>query len=396
MPKHSIHHTSRATAALLVLSLMEPALSAERSKHPQDHDRAMIEETLNDYIIGTSFSEPGRIREAFNPEAVLLLDREDQPIWQVPVETYAAWFERRERGEPTGRIGNILQIDVDGDIATAKAEILVPAREIRYVDLFLLKRLDDGWQIISKTADSAPSEKTGQRVLFIVSAARYHGDTDIPAGVSFSETYKAYQVFEDAGYTVDIVSPEGGPVPLAYINMSDPAQMSYIYDTDFMEKLGHTKSPQEIEPSEYEAVQYIGGANAMYGVHDNAALQAITMAIYEGSGGVISAVCHGTAGITQLRESDGDFLVAGKNVTGYPEAYEKIDADYFKAFPFLMQETIEERGGSFSYGPPNRSHVVTDGRLVTGQNHMSSKDVSEEVIRLLRESRSAALANGER
>ena len=38
------------------------------------------------------------------------------------------------------------------DIAMAKVEIAIPKANMVYIDLFLLKKLDGTWKIISKTA----------------------------------------------------------------------------------------------------------------------------------------------------------------------------------------------------------------------------------------------------
>ena len=69
-------------------------------------------------------------------------------------------------------------------------------------------------------------------------------------------------------------------------------------------------------------------------------------AIYEEQGGIISSVCHGTAGITQLKTKDGTYLVAGKTVNGYPDDYEKKEKAYYRQFPFKIQQTIEANGGT--------------------------------------------------
>ncbi len=294
--------------------------------------------------------------------------------------------EKENKGSFNGRIGEILRIHVEGKIATAKVEILLPKQSKRYVDLFLLKEIDGNWQIISKTAAGDGSNRNGERILFIVSNAHFHGDSTLPTGVSFSEIVKAYDAFQEAGYTVDFVSPKGGAIPLAYINTSEAIHKQYLYDSDFMYAIGNTKKPDEITPSKYRAVHYVGGGNAMYGVAENKAIQNIAMAIYEKHNGIISSVCHGTAGIVNLKTNDGNYLVDGKRISGYPEAFENQSREYFKHFPFLIQETIEKRGGKFFYSKPNTPHVEVDGRIVTGQNHLSSRLVAEKMIEILNQS----------
>lgn len=231
---------------------------------------------------------------------------------------------------------------------------------------------------------STTVDNPGQNsVLFIVSNAHFYGDTKLTTGNSFSEIVNAYDVFKNAGYTVDFVSPKGGAVPLAYINTSDDMSKKYLYDTNFMNALKNTKSPSEINASKYKAVQYIGGGGAMFGVPENKEIQKIAMDVYEKYNGIISSVCHGTAGIVNLKTKDGKYLVDGKRVSGYPDDYENKSAPYFKTFPFLIKKTIEERGGSFRFSERGKFTLEVDGRLVTGQNFQSSKPVSLKILELI-------------
>ena len=50
--------------------------------------------------------------------------------------------------------------------------------------------------MISKSAVAEESHHTGERILFIVSNAHFHGDSKLRAGVSFSEIVNAYDVFK--------------------------------------------------------------------------------------------------------------------------------------------------------------------------------------------------------
>ncbi len=344
-----------------------------------------IENTLQDYIEGTSYNHPVQIQKAFYTDANLYLDKKGQDIWVVPISQYVGWFKNGKQGQFNGRIGNILSVEFFGNIASAKAEIIIPENNVRYVDLFLLKKINNQWKIISKTASSSKTNFNGNRILFIVSNAHFYGNTNLATGNSYSEIVNAYDTFVKAGYTVDFVSPEGGSIPLAYINTSDELGKAYLYDADFMYALGNTKSPTDINPKNYKAVHYIGGGSAMYGVPDNTAIQNIVMTIYEDQKGIISSVCHGTAGIVHLKTKDGKYLVEGKRVNGYPDAFESKEAEYFKQFPFLITETIEERGGIFKYSPRNTVHVEVDKNLVTGQNYLSSKHVALKIIEMLKD-----------
>lgn len=339
-----------------------------------------IEHTLLNYINGTSYNKSKLIEKAFYPSANLYLEKKDKSLWTVSAKEYASWYKNKNAGKFNGRIGNILSIDNFEGVATAKAEIIIPKSGVRYIDLFLLKKIENEWKIISKTASNEKSNQNGNKILFIVSNVSFHGASKLPTGNSFSEIVNAYNTFKEAGFSVDFVSPKGGSIPLAYINTSDLLQKKLLYDEDFMYALKHTKNPKEILAKNYKAVHYIGGGSAMYDVPTNKEIQKITMTIYEEYNGIISSVCHGTAGIVNLKTKDGRYLVNGKVISGYPEAYEKEDAEYFKQFPFLIQKTIEDRGGVFKYSSRNSVHVEVEGNVITGQNYLSSKFVVLKII----------------
>lgn len=352
-------------------------------------EKSQIETTLLHYINGTSYNQPERIEKAFYADANLYLENKEKKLWIVPSKKYQSWYENKAHGKFNGRLGNIIAIDQFQTIATAKVEILFPEDNLRYLDLFLLKKIDGEWKIISKTASKDESgfssEITGDNILFILSNAAFYGTSDLPTGNSFSEIVNAYDTFKKAGYAVDFVSPKGGSVPLSYINTSDALAKKYVYDSDLMYALKNTKNPEEIVAKNYKAVHYVGGGGAMFGVPENEAIQKIAMTIFEEHNGIISSVCHGTAGIVNLKTKDGTYLYQGKIVNGYPDSFENKEADYFKHFPFLIQQTIEERGGIFKFSSKrNVSHVEVQGNLITGQNYLSSKAVALKIIENLK------------
>ena len=341
-----------------------------------------VVKTLLKYIEGSSYNKKELLLSAFADNATLYLTNRDGEFKRNAPSAYVDVFKNAQKGTFNGREAKILEIEVTKDIATAKVEIAGPNRAWVYIDLFLLKKFENDWKIISKTATRV-DDTAKKAVLFVVSNAHFYGNTDIPAGNSFSEIINAYDVFKSANYTIDFVSPNGGAVPLAYINTSDEMSKKYLYNTQFMNALKNTKSPSEIDASKYKAIQFIGGGAAMFGVPENKEIQTIAMDIYEKYNGILSSVCHGTAGIVNLKTKDGKYVVDGKRVSGYPDDYENKDAPYFKTFPFLIKKTIEERGGDFRFSERGKFTLEADGRLVTGQNFQSSKPVSLKIIELI-------------
>lgn len=373
--------TSRFLRYLVLLLLWLPFVPAVYAAD-EDPERVAITRALTDYFDGSAYARPEQLRRAFHPDARLLLSKPGTPYWPLSVDDYVGRFSRANAGKPTGRIGNILSIDVEADTASVKAEIIVPYQGARLIDFFLLRKLEAEWKIVAKTAAREPTQRNGDRVLFILSSAKFHGASKLSAGVSFGEVVEARDAFLAAGLTVDFVSPEGGAAPISMTEAVD--FRSRFYDADLMYALEHTYTPAQIDPSRYRAVYFVGGSNAIYGVPENTQLQNIAMHVYERNGGVVSAVCHGTAGLVNLKLSNRKYLVGGKRVTGYPEEFERQDAAYFKEFPFLIRQTVESRGGTFHTSARDQPNVVVDGRLVTGQNNLSAKQVAEAVVGILR------------
>ncbi|MEO1054562.1 MAG: type 1 glutamine amidotransferase domain-containing protein [Bacteroidota bacterium] len=222
-----------------------------------------------------------------------------------------------------------------------------------------------------------------KRILIVTSNQHTYGQTELNTANHFSEIVLAYDVFIKAGYIVDFVSPEGGAIPVGYIKTSDPIQKKYLYDASFMARLKNTLTPKRINFSDYVAVYYSGGGAAMFGVPDDKAIQAITSGIYQ-NGGVVSAVCHGTAGLVHLKVEGGTYLYAGKRVAGFPDKFERKQAEYYQQFPFSIEASINDNGGIFSYSEKGwDGFYVVDGRLVTGQDPTGSALVAQKVIEII-------------
>ncbi len=123
-----------------------------------DSETNAVRETIQQYIDGSSYSQRDTLTQAFHPDATLYLTGQDGFARYSPTQ-YADFFALREPGKFNGRVGKILSIEVVKDIAAAKASIEIPDRDLFYIDLFLLKKTGDAWQIISKTATQLSKER---------------------------------------------------------------------------------------------------------------------------------------------------------------------------------------------------------------------------------------------
>lgn len=225
-----------------------------------------------------------------------------------------------------------------------------------------------------------------KRILHVVTNVSHYADTSHPTGLWLSELTHAHDIFAERGFEQRIVSPRGGRSPLEPRALRwpllDASAKAWLNDPRRLALLASTASPDEIDPAHFDAIYFTGGHAVMWDFPDSDGLQAITRAICE-QGGIVSAVCHGYCGLLNTRLSDGRLLVAGRRITGFSWR-EEILAGVSKLMPYNAEEEMMRRGASHEKALlPFVSHVVADGRLVTGQNPFSAKATAKKVAELL-------------
>lgn len=225
------------------------------------------------------------------------------------------------------------------------------------------------------------------RILHVVTNVdHYEVDPSHPTGLWLSELTHAYDLFATRGFEQTIVSPAGGKVPLEPRSLKfpsyDESARAWHGDPARMALLDDTASPEQIDSVDYDAIYFTGGHAVMFDFPGSEGLQLITREIYE-RGGIVGAVCHGYCGLLDTRLSDGSYLVAGRNITGFSWR-EEVLAGVARLVPYNVEERMKERDARYSKALlPFVSNTVVDGRLVTGQNPGSAKETATKVAALL-------------
>lgn len=238
--------------------------------------------------------------------------------------------------------------------------------------------------IFSLTVATAQSKKTNmmkKKILFVVTSHDKKGSTNEPTGYYLGEVSHAWKVLKDAGYEIDFVSPMGGKPPVDGFDLSDAVNKEFWEDQYYQDKINHSLKPVQVKPEDYSAIYYAGGHGAVWDLPDNKEIAAIATKIYENKG-IVSAVCHGPAGLVNVKLSNGKYLVDGKKVNGFTNE-EEIAVKLEKVVPFLLEDKLIERGGIYEKSGPWQEHVVADQRLVTGQNPQSAHAVGKAILALL-------------
>lgn len=205
--------------------------------------------------------------------------------------------------------------------------------------------------------------------------------TGEPTGAYLPEIAHPYAVFSKAGYAIDLVSTRGGRVPLDGVDRSDAASAAFLDDPAVAHQLSESVASTSVDPASYAAIFFAGGHGAMWDFPDASAFSNAARAIYE-AGGVVGAVCHGPAGLVNVRLSNGRYLLADKSVSAFTNDEERaVKLD--QVVPFLLESKLIERGARFEGAPNWHKKVVVSERLVTGQNPASASGVAEAMVGLL-------------
>jgi putative intracellular protease/amidase len=213
-------------------------------------------------------------------------------------------------------------------------------------------------------------------------------------GFWWAELTHPYWTFTEAGYDVEIRSPDGGAVVAdGYSDPEDASGYSAhdILSLGFKKSAAHTallagtKSIEGVDPAGYDAVFLVGGQSPMVTFRGNARLQALVARFFE-AGKVTAIVCHATCVLLETRLSSGYLLVKGRTWTGFANSEEKF-ADGFvgkRIQPFWIEDEARKiEGTNFVVDQMFREFAVRDGLLVTGQQQYSGAAAARLVIEAL-------------
>ncbi|QDK37385.1 type 1 glutamine amidotransferase domain-containing protein [Bdellovibrio sp. NC01] len=220
-----------------------------------------------------------------------------------------------------------------------------------------------------------------KRILTVLTSTDRLGDSGHTTGAYLSEITHPYDEFSRAGYQVDMISSRGGKVPLDGVKMDDPINATWMNDEEFLAKIEDTLQPWQVSGDDYCAIYFAGGHGAMFDFPDNLSLQKLASQIFENDG-VVGAVCHGPAGLVNVRLSDGSYLVRGHEMSCFTNEEERA-VGFESVVPFLLESRLNERGASVVVAPSFTDNVIKSGRLVTGQNPASAAGVGKGIVEVL-------------
>ncbi len=233
-----------------------------------------------------------------------------------------------------------------------------------------------------------------KKILLVAANPATSKTTGWPVGFWWSELTHPYAAFTEAGYEVEIRSPDGGA--LVADGYSDPDDASGYSAHDFVSLgfkkskshaalLENTKSLAGVTPDGYDAIFVSGGQSPMITFRGNQSLARLFASFYE-AGKVTALVCHATCLLLETKLSSGELLVKGKTWTGFANSEERI-ADGFvgqRIQPFWIEDEARALADTtFRVSEAFAPYAIRDGLLVTGQQQSSGRAAAELAIEAL-------------
>lgn len=232
------------------------------------------------------------------------------------------------------------------------------------------------------------------KILMVASSPTTSKQTGWPIGFWAAELTHPLQVFQEAGYDVELASTAGGKIEMdGYSNPTDASGYSahdvitlgYMQQQSFNEMLANTKKLSDIKAEEYDAVFLVGGQGPMYTFRGNKDLEKLFASFYE-AGKPSAAVCHSVTLLLDAKGSNGDLLVKGKTWTGFADAEEDFadKAVGMKIQPYRIEDEAKKISGTtFKVAAPFSAYAIQDGNLITGQQQNSGVAAAQLVVNSL-------------
>jgi len=225
------------------------------------------------------------------------------------------------------------------------------------------------------------------RALIIATNHDELGDDGRETGVFGSELTAPYYEFIGGRMQVDVASIEGGEIPF------DPWSFRrliiseydehYLEDPVLQEKVENSLKIDKLDFTEYDIIFLTGGWGAAYDLGFSEVLGEKISEAYA-AGSVVGGVCHGLLGLLNAVNENGDPLVEGRRITAVTD--KQVRELRIDITPQHPERELRAAGADFESSTAFldifASHVVVDGRIISGQNQNDAPEVANLMMKV--------------
>jgi len=217
--------------------------------------------------------------------------------------------------------------------------------------------------------------------LFVVSEHGYWGE----------ECIEPLQTLDGAGFDITVATPTGDP-PVLDERSVDPESVGEataervraVHEGD--ERLNDPTPLARTDAEGYDAVVFPGGHGTAWDVNQDEDARGLLRDAVAGDDGTALVVCHAVGILAFTRTDGGDFLVEGRDVTGFPNEWEAdiVDGDGLmpdgRKLPYWVEREVRAAGANWDAELGADTSVTVDGDLVTARGPESSAAAAEALL----------------
>lgn len=258
-----------------------------------------------------------------------------------------------------------------------------------------------GRAAVSLQDPNVVNAKAPKRIAIVIANPAVSTTTGWPVGFWWSELTHPYLAFLEAGYEVEIFSPDGGacrgdalsdPNDESGYSSTDLISQGFIHTPDLRAKVDATKPVSAIALEGFDAIVVAGGQAPMFTFADAVDLHVKFAEFFE-AGKIAAALCHGVAVLAYARTRAGELIARGRTVTGFANVEEDVADEAVWSYgqlprgahlmPWRIEERLRSLGANYVQAGLWRSFAVRDGNLITGQQNFSGGETARLVIEAL-------------
>ena len=217
--------------------------------------------------------------------------------------------------------------------------------------------------------------------LFVVSEEGYWGE----------ECIEPLTTLGDASVEVTVATPSGSP-PVMDERSADPdevgeetaAWVREVDETD--ERLNDPTPVASVDAADYDAVVFPGGHGTAWDINQDRHARDLLANAVAGEDGTALVVCHAVGLLGFAHDEDGQYVVQGRDVTGFPNEWEEgivDDQDRMpdgRKLPYWTEDEVTAAGGNWDAELDADASVTVDGDLVTARGPGSSAAAAETLL----------------
>ncbi|MHB9287519.1 DJ-1/PfpI family protein [Halobacteriales archaeon Cl-PHB] len=208
--------------------------------------------------------------------------------------------------------------------------------------------------------------------LFVVTEHGYWGE----------ECVTPLETLDEAGFELTVATPSGDKPPVDDMSI-DPDEVGEetaervkeVHEND--DRINDPEPIAAVDAADYDAVVFPGGHGTVWDVNQDSHARRLLRNTVQGDDGTAMVVCHAAGLLAFTRDEDG-FLVEGRDVTGFPNAWEADIVDDHdrmpdgRKLPYWVEDEVKAAGANWDADLDADTSVRVDGDLVTARGPASS------------------------